>query len=137
MASREAMASKKNWSVQLDCPAGLSSWSVQLVRPAGPSSWSVQLVHPAGLSSKVHVLQGASVAKWKKQWKLYLTLSILPIASYALHLTHCINLPNIILTNPQKLNLRNLSTKDQHLCWNLCFGNLQKLNFENLSNLNK
>ena len=58
-------SNKKNWSIQLVCPAGLSCWfvhlvcsaglfrwSVQLVCPDGSSSWSVQLVRPAGLTSR-------------------------------------------------------------------------------------
>ena len=73
-------SNKKNWSVQLVCPAGSSSWYVQLVCPAGPYSWSVQLVCPAGLSS--WFIQLAKLAD-------PFTHCILHIPSYTMHLAHC------------------------------------------------
>ena len=72
---------------------GLSSGSVQLVRPAGPFSWSVQLVcsvYLAGLFSwSVQLVRPDGITS-RPIYTLHPTCCILCIASYALHLTHCI-----------------------------------------------
>ena len=84
-------SNKKNWSVQLDRPAGPSSWSVQLVHPAGPSSWSIQLVRPALPTSRpIYTLHLTHSILHNAPCTLPLTHCLLHIASYALNLTQCL-----------------------------------------------